>query len=304
MSNTKTHKYEVLSSAQVDFYQSLTYPAYRNQLQNCDGSSILAIGVDDELRPIGLVLAKYSSVERRGEILSVFVLPDRRTQGIGSELLDRMEQLLAQQGCLEVSLVFVPNATTASFEHMLARGNWRIPQPRMLLAESDCVRWDNQNLVDTWQDYLRRSPLPPAFEIFPWAEVLPQELEKIHSQEDIWYPAILSPCQEIESIEHTNSLGLRHQGEIVGWMVTHRIAPDKIRYTSLFIREDLQRVGRAVPSWTMLAESILLQAKHNQVARASFTVWDNNGKMLRIVHRRIAPFLHSARYSMGTSKAL
>jgi GNAT superfamily N-acetyltransferase len=293
----------ILNSCDIESYQQLTYPTYRDRLKHL-AAGTLAIGVARKLTPIGLVLAEYSAVDKSAKILSLFTVPEYRNQGIGTNLLSSIEQLVVKHGCTEISLVYTTNPSTPHLERILAQGKWSTPETRLLMAHSNCIRADNEALVEYVRDILRRTPLPNGFTICPWDLVTATELTQIKHDEDTWYPKALSPCTEIEKIEHSNSLGLRYHGEIVGWVITHRSTPDMIRYTSLFVRDDLQRVGKAIPPLTLLFESFLLQAQHNQVANASFVVADNNNKMLRIVNRRIGSFLSSAKYSMGTHKSL
>lgn len=298
-----TYEYVILTKAVAEQYQNLTYPAYREHLKYLDNSTI-AIGVNTPDAHVGLILAKFYQSRGAGEILSIFVVPEYRQQGIGGELLKMMENLLTQCGCEQVSLVYLKGGATTYLEKILLQREWGSPQSRMMLAQSDCIRADNPSVMSAIEDCLRRSPLPEAFTICPWSQVTPSELNTIKQHENIWYPDVLSPFQDEDIIEHTNSLGLRYQHEVVGWMITHRSAPDVIRYTSLFVREDLQRVGRAIPPWVLLLKSFFLQAHHSQTAKGSFTVIDGNDRMLRIVNRRIAPFLSSVRHSMGATKSL
>jgi GNAT superfamily N-acetyltransferase len=300
-----TCQYMVVTKAVAAQYENLTYPAYREHLKLLGNSSIIAIGASALNAPVGLILAQYFQGNGVGEILSVFVVPEYRNQGIGSTLIGMMEDSLAQYDCQQAALVYIKSSSTATYlEKILQHRKWNEPQSRMLLAESNCLKLDNPDVIQYIEDCLQKSPLPADFTICPWSEVTSVELKKLQGQENIWYPSSLSPFQEVAIIEHTNSLGLRYQNEIVGWMITHRSTPNTIRYTSLFVREDLQRFGRAIPPWTLLFKSFFLQAHHSPVPNCSFTVLDGNDKMLRIINRRISPFLSSIRHSMGTTKFL
>ncbi|NET42698.1 hypothetical protein [Okeania sp. SIO2B3] len=46
------------------------------------------------------------------------------------------------------------------------------------------------------------------------------------------YPTSLSPFGNTPA-EPLNSLGLRYETQLVGWMVTHRVATDAIRYSTM-----------------------------------------------------------------------
>jgi hypothetical protein len=142
--------------------------------------------------------------------------------------------------------------------------------------------------------------LPSGYTSFPWVELTLQERELIQKQQAIspWYPEILSPFKEEEAIEPLNSLGLRYQNQVVGWMITHRVAADTVRYTKLFVREDLQPLGRAI---SLLSAAIKLQLESRETTKAVFTVVANNTPMVRFVYRRLAPYGLSVRQSWEAS---
>jgi hypothetical protein len=132
-------------------------------------------------------------------------------------------------------------------------------------------------------------------------ELTNQERESIQEQQATspWYPEILSPWSDEEIIEPLNSLGLRYKDQVVGWMITHRVAEDTIRYTKMFVRKDLQSLGRAI---SLLAKAIKLQLETMEDSKAVCTVFADNTEMIRFVDKRLAPHLNSMRQSWGASK--
>jgi hypothetical protein len=94
-------------------------------------------------------------------------------------------------------------------------------------------------------------------------------------------------------------LGLRYKDQVVGWMITHRVAEDTIRYTKMFVRKDLQSLGRAI---SLLAKAIKLQLETMEDSKAVCTVFADNTEMIRFVDKRLAPHLNSMRQSWGASK--
>lgn len=278
------------------FYEQLTYPAFRSKLRNIDtDQSIIAIGVNQDSQPIGLILAETTAHQKVAEILSLFVVPEHRGYGLGKTLLMYMEEELAQRGCSQANLVYIPNSTTPYLERILNQCHWSNPQLRMLVCSGPIA-----NIKDA--SWLKISDaLPKGYYIFPWQELTEQEKESIKTQQKLcaWYPEILSPWTEPERIELLNSLGLRYQDQVVGWMITHRVAVDTIRYTKLFVREDLQRLGRAIP---LLAKAIQLQLATMVDSKVVFTVVADNTPMVKFIHKRFVPHQLSIRQSWGTTK--
>lgn len=296
------YEFVPLDIAKATLYEKLTYPIFRPRLGNLiPNSSMVAVGVHSSSKPAGLVLAECN--RSWGEILSLFVVPEHRHCGLGKALLSSIEQEIYRRGCSQAKLIYMASDTTPYLEQILARCNWSAPQPRMLVGSSTCMSGDNTPLVSAIKDCLNRYFLPPAFSLFPWMELTSLEREAIQKQQGNlrWYPDILCPFKEEDIIEPCNSLGLRYQDQVVGWVITHRVAVDTVRYTSLFVRQDLQRLGRAIP---LLLTSFLLQSETKEATKAVFTVAVDNTPMIRFVHRRISPYLASVRQSWESSKLL
>jgi GNAT superfamily N-acetyltransferase len=285
-----------LNNKTAILYQNLTYPTYRPRLKIVD-DSILAVGVNFASQPVGLVLAEtYTEKnQKNASILSLFVVPEHRGRGLGKSLLNYVENLLYQLGCSQVNVVYVSNSTTPHWEKILDKFNWSHPQLRMLVCSSIIANFQSA----TWLKVA--NTLPSTYTIFPWVELTNQERELIKQQQAIspWYPEILSPWSEEEIIEPLNSLGLRYKNQVVGWMVTHRVAEDTIRYTKMFVREDVQSLGRAI---SLLATAIKLQLENMQDSKCVCAVFADNTQMIKFVERRLAPHLNSIRRTWGASK--
>ncbi|MBG1259741.1 GNAT family N-acetyltransferase [Nostoc commune] len=290
------YKFVTLNNTTAAFYENLTYPTYRSRLKMLDSNeSIIAVGVYLGSQPVGLVLAETSTDRKSAEILSLFVVPEQRGCGLGKTLLTYLEEELYQHGFLQINLVYVPNSTTPRLEKILKQCNWSSPQLRMLVCSAPIINIKSASWLKL------ADVLPPGYSIFPWIELTQQEKESIQTQQvkSAWYPQILSPWTETEMIEPLNSLGLRYENQVIGWMITHRIALDTIRYTKLFVREDLQPLGRAIP---LLAKAIRLQLETKEDSKAVFTVLANNTPMVKFIYKRFVPHQLSIRQSWGTTK--
>ena len=69
----------------------------------------------------GTVLGGYDG--HRGWVYSLAVLPQSRRRGIGSALMNHVEQVLAARGCVKINLqVLVSNAATVGFYQTLGYG--------------------------------------------------------------------------------------------------------------------------------------------------------------------------------------
>jgi hypothetical protein len=154
----------------------------------------------------------------------------------------------------------------------------------MLLCKSNAERIGKTPWLD-------RYTLPDEFTIFPWAELTAQERQTIEQRQQVesWYPPVLTPFQEEDRLEPLNSLGLRYQGQVVGWMITHRVAPDTIQYTSLFIQQEFQQLGRTI---ALIAEAIKRQIAGG-VPYGIFMIDVENKTMVKFFRRRLQPYMTS-----------
>ena len=287
--------FTLLNHSTIQPYQHLTYPIWRTRLQQPFENLIIGIGADLDAQPVGLAMANIIPHNNKAEIVSIYVQPKYRQQGIGGLLLTNLSQKLQAMGCTRLELSYTASATSIALERLLTQQGWSTPQPKMLVCHSITERMQQAPWL---YDYR----LPATFTIFPLAELTSREYESIQQKQAIapWYPEILSPFRGELPVEPLNSLGLRYQGQVVGWMATHRLAPDTIRYTSLFVRQDLQKMGRAIP---LIAEAIKLQLKSN-IPQYICAAAVENQTMIKFVRRRLQPFLTQVRESRQSYRLL
>ena len=139
-------------------------------------------------------------------------------------------------------------------------------------------------------------PLSNKFTIFPWSQLTDADKKQI---ETLDYPASLSPFGNTPA-EPINSLGLRYDSQLVGWMVTHRVATDAIRYSTMFVDKRFQRLGRAI---SLLSQSILRQVE-STVPYCVFAVAQDNPAMLQFVDKHLEPYLTEVTHSYVALKQL
>ena len=278
-------------------YQSLTYPAYRELLQSTDPTrSVVAVGATYQSEKVGLAMGRVISQDL-GEVLSLYVANKQRLHGLGAALLSYLEAVLGGLGCTRLQLTYpAGEPSTMVLERLLARRDWAPSEPRMLLCRVHTgiahARW------------VQKDSLPKPYCIFPWAEITRLQAAAIQRKQEreYWIPENLVPFQHERDAEPMNSLAMSCHGEIVGWLLTHRLAPDTIRYTALFVRSDLQRLGLGL---SLLAESIRRQVSVlGQDSFGSFGVPVDNTRMIRFVNKRLAPYLISRVETRGTFKLL
>jgi hypothetical protein len=152
-----------------------------------------------------------------------------------------MEASLARAGAREVRASWhetIPAAEAVA--RLLASRGFAPPARTQFLLRGDLSADMGEELRGLYARYADPARLPRGYLITPWTEMSAEDREFIRSRkgQPDWYEPRADPFREEGGIEPVNSLVLRKEGlGIVGWLATHRIAPDTIRYTDLFIRK-------------------------------------------------------------------
>ncbi len=289
---------------------AMTFPAYRHLLalrpaprHPAQGDRRLvqpiAIAAFGGETPLGLVLAEVPfDPGRPAEMLSLFVAPEWRNHGIGTRLVAALEEALALKTCTHVTAVYTTGKPSiAALERVLAKRGWSPPQPRTVV-----VRFTPEEAART--EWFGRITLPPGeFEIFPWTELTPEERLAIRRTHEAraWIAQGLEPWRhDVYGFDAVSSLGLRYRGEVVGWVINHRLEPDVVRFTCSFMREDLSRRGRILPLYT---ESIRRLAAAG-CRLCTFVTPIRYKEMVEFIHRRCARWVSFVGETRGSTKVL
>ena len=286
-------------AAAIREYESLTFPSLRQQAQSRRITEpLITMAASHQGTFIGLALADVFPRGDMARVLSLFVAPEHRGKGVGSTMLAHLEGALAREGCRGVRLAYRADwPAVPAIEHLLEKHSWNAPRVHMQLYKASVDRV----MEAPW---IEEAKLPEAFSIFSWSELTPEEREAIQQRQadEEWFPRALTPFQAEENMEPLNSLGLRYEGQVAGWMITHRIAPDTIQYTSLFIEAALQRQGRALP---LLAEAIRRHAAaREEVPNGIFQVAVENEAMIKFVEHYLQPYMTSTTELRRSRRAL
>jgi len=273
-----------LNPANICEYNDLTFPSIQKRWQTFkQRGKLLGVAAFSAETMVGLVITECIANTTSAEIISLFVDPDYRHQGIGTNLVQCLEKGLVKLGCNSVEVKYkTTKITNKAFEPLLKNCNWAKPETKTILG---------MGTTETFAKapWLRKYKLSPDFTIFPWQELTDEDRQQIQTRqaEKPWYPEILSPFHPDPRLETLNSLGLSYRGKILGWIINHRVAADTIRYSVLFVAPEIQGSGKGM---VLLAESIRLQL-NSSITYAKSAVQIHNKPMLRIVRRHLSPYL-------------
>jgi len=248
-----------------------------------DGEHLLAFAAFEEEKPVGLIFGYAYPLIEQGFIRSIFVAPEHRRQGIGKRLLSALTECFQAHNIQLLEWKFNSwEKEIEPFKALLKRAGWSQPSifvERYLFA--------SETFSPSW--FEAADPvLPKQYKIFLWKYLNPKSAEKIRR---LVQPnsvlADLSPFDDIYPLETLNSLGLRRGKEVVGWMITHRISEDTIRYSALYIHPELRGIGPAI---ALLKESIRRHIK----SKVKYGLTEINLKRtpkywIQFVKKRLAP---------------
>lgn len=247
-------------------------------------------------RPVGLALAEVpGSAPATAELLSVLVTGDARGRGLATALLAGLEADLARRGVTTVGGVYMSGKPfTAALERIFEKRGFTPPQVRKLV-----VQCTPEEAART--DWFQRARLPEGGIVFPWTELPRDEYEglKRSQAERPWIPQILEPWSCGEHVDAASSVGLRLHGDVVGWVITHRVAPLLVRYTACFVREDLQAQGALFPLLVASIQNIM-----GTGTACTFVTSNQFPRMVRFTQRRLAPFISYCGETRGVTKGL
>ncbi len=182
-------------------------------------------------QPVGLILSTFGKTKAEARIHSFVVHPDHRNRGIGKQLLLILEDNLAQEGCVLVEGTFRRHwQSVPHLKALLKSSNWSEPKKELVI-----VRGETKKVLKLFMD--DRLSLPDGYAFQAFVKLSEQEKSEIKEKKvtQNWYPDILSPFTYEKTINPITSLALKYQDEVIGWVISHLIAPDLNEFTSLFI---------------------------------------------------------------------
>lgn len=273
-----------LDSTQVAEYQPFLVPAAEAMIRRRTEYPLI-FGVESRKhgRLIGFALVVCEQSIKTARLASLFVQEGSRGKRLGLALLAFAEKELIQKKCLAICAEFADdNPFKEAFEKILLEQGWNKPYVYMV-----CCYYEVQRFHPPW--FMQISEIPETFQSFLWSTLKPQERQHLLFQsEQGTFPASVSPFIEEETIEYCNSLGLRYQNQVVGWIVTHRHDAETVVYSSLYIHPEYRHTGHAI---RLLAKSIRMQ-QETSIPMSLFRVnlETINHSWLQFVKIRLMPY--------------
>ncbi len=209
------------------------------------------------------------------ELFSLFVLPDERNRGIGSQMLEIMEKHLKSNKFrfMQVRL----RDEWKNFEtvkKMIERRGWELPYVARIIAEADIhdylkVPWPDHYLPSNLS-LINRKDLPDEYE---------EQLK--HIMEVSRIPVEFNPLQHHEHVFLPASYFLTKDSRLIGWNLAYHIAPNCVEYNNLFLFPDNRERGYGI---ALIRKSFEEQLRL-EIPLARWVINTDNGEMMKIYNR-------------------
>ncbi len=309
-----------LRSADLAAASSLTFPSYRSLLPHGltgevhNGLIVFALVARAGDTPVGLVMAELPQAvvangddtqsQKVARLISVCVTPAWRRCGVAARLMQSMEDALRQREGVWLTTSYTTRMPAwQSFERLLAACQWSAPEPRMLMSLGYCT----EVVKAPWLSALSKAS--PGFELFEWSQLSADEVVKLQHDVAIGeIPGTLSPFSDVEEIEPSISVGVRHGGEVVAWMIVTRspLIPNALCYRSKYVRPKLRNAQSLGP--LVLAEAIRRHVAspimgERPVGAFGMSV-ETSTKMINFFRKRLSHYCFSTYESRASTKRL
>lgn len=254
--------------------------------------SLLAVVAAQDDEAIGLAAARPLVDGETAELAALHVLPAHRGQGLATELLTLLERACHQHERGMLQAEYRSNRShQAALERIFEKRDWGAPRVHAHLHKMLAADLVGHPALD-------RADLPVG-DVLPWDGVDETDRRQIRQQlEREQVPAAVSPFQRPEAIEPAASLALRTSDGIQAWMIAHRLSPDAVQLSALYVASAIRRqgVGRG-----LLCASVHRQHEATDASKTLFTVPPQNDAMLALVNDHLEPVLasHARRLVVG-----
>jgi GNAT superfamily N-acetyltransferase len=267
--------------------QGYTFPAFRARLAGLRPEQTLPLAALRDNVPIGLALVEIARPVSR--LLSIYVDPTNRGQGIAKLLLLETADHLRALGVAQLHATYAADGVSApALERAFRATGWSAPQRRMLIGRG------NRRILEApiW----RRARIPAGYTITRLTEYVPPAASPSARPE---HRQSLQAALTETPDAWENSMMLQHDGEAAGWLLTHRLDTETIRYSQLYIAPEHRAFGCSL---ALMHRALLFQA--DLLGLDSFgTVGVRlaSGPMAHFIMRSIKPYLANLHETRGVT---
>jgi len=267
-------------------FQDLVPGRFRRRVQTgaVDRTTpLIAVAATLGDRPVGVAAASDPDDSGISHAHALKVSPPHRGQGLGTDLLGRLEMHAREAGARVLEGRFRASISALpALERVLEKRNWEPPKVKRYLYKGK-----RAHVPESFLDHLSQAPAEGT--LFEWADLTdPQRVDierRLNATGESAIPTSLSPFQLEVEPDLDCSVGLRHEDRVVGWMITHRVTEDLLQYTTLYVEPEFRGPGVGP---TLLAEAIRRHDERTDIPKFIWMVDAEKERMRRFIDLRLS----------------
>ncbi len=285
--------YEELNYETFFRYWLLVYPSLRQEfaLALLEGT-VFGVGAYSQEAPMGVIVFSRREGKALGRIAFFYVLPEYRSQGLGKKLMDKG---MHRAQALGIEYFFI---------HYSLGQEWSLHLEGITQAwgftTRACDRFIKIRLDETSSAVLlgsveerlgTRSRLTTTpYRIIPYDQMTDRQRLAVAKGRDCWYPPILDPLHQPETLDPKRSQLLVKEEDVVGWLLICEKGQNALLYRSLFIREDCRNTGHFL-RLILTAQDFSVQ--NRSIRRVVFNIHSMNHRFYSSVARLLKGFSYT-----------
>jgi len=270
-----------LSQAEAQAYAPLTFPAYRAALARPAERPAVYVGAMDEGEPVAFAFAIGGAPDGGFELVSLYVSPLHRRHGLGGAMLAAIENALGPTHRYGAHFLTVredqPGPALFLVRHGWRQGAVRQVVCRMSIEAAHRIPWRGLGRARTGDTMLA------------WDDVPAGPRDRLKAALESGALALhdtVEPFQYEGTHDRATSVALLRGGDLVGWVITHPLDADTLRWTCSYVLPGLQTAGRVIPLWWSVVERQTAAARH---AGFIWTVPMDLPRMAAFARERLRP---------------
>jgi GNAT superfamily N-acetyltransferase len=181
--------------------------------------------------PVGLLLASDDHTGKQVRLHSLVVHPGHRNKGVGTTLFSSLETAIRTRGATKMDLYFRSHWKSREFlERILEHAGWSTPLEDLIIVKGLAKKVLKLFMHD-------RIQLAEPYQFVPFLQLSEADISYIKKRkaEENWYLDYLDPFVQGSSIFDAGSIALKYDNLVVGWVISHLIAPELNEFTALFV---------------------------------------------------------------------
>jgi len=274
----------------VSPFAALTYPLFRHLVLNPTDRDMIYFGATDgDGNPVGLAFG-MGGPNGEYELVSVYVSALLRNMGIGTRLANSLHEAFTARGYDTGVHLFTMDADDQSYGRFLMKCGFGRPVIRQLVCKTTVELAEST-------PWLRDAVVPDGYRVGLWKDVsnaARKALKSRKSEDPKLFPDTLDPFDFDTDCNPETSVVLYQGDKIVGWIITHIIDEETLRWTCSWVLTSIQGAGRIIPLWW---EAVQRQRAATGLPRFTWAVPMEEARMIRFAVRRMRPWLEHLGYA-------